>query len=166
VRKSKAEIRAAEVRQLGTSMKRLVTGIRLLLEDALEEEGITLAQLKMLSALQENAELSAAELARTCFITPQSMQAVVTRAEQERWIVRTPAPENRRILTARLTPAGRQVLERGSALYELMANDLWGSTSVEQLKDLNRTLGAAVDRLQPGLQALHAKEKPGSRKTA
>jgi MarR family transcriptional regulator, organic hydroperoxide resistance regulator len=155
MRKTQGELRAEQVRQLSLGMKRLVTGVRTLLEDALAEEGITLAQLRMLASLRDQPEISAAELARALFITPQSMQAIVTRAEQAGWIVRQPSPANRRILTATLTAKGRRVLERGSALYEVMAGEIWGSASVADLKSMNATLAGAIARLQPKLDALH-----------
>ncbi len=155
MRKSQSELRAEQVRELSLGMKRLLTGVKLLLEDALEDEGVTLAQLKMLSTLKDQPEISAAELARNLFITPQSMQAIVTRAEEVGWIVRQPSPANRRILTAKLTAKGARVLDRGSALYEEMAGEIWGGAAVTDLKAMNATLAGAIARLQPKLDCLH-----------
>ncbi|AFL86986.1 transcriptional regulator [Terriglobus roseus DSM 18391] len=165
MQKSKQEIREAEAKEISVSMKRLVTGYRSLLEAAIESEGLTLAQLRMLNALQEQPETSAADLARTCYITPQSMQAVVTRAEREGWITRSPSPTNRRVLTASLTAKGRKVYERGMELWSEIARQTWDGAKLSELRTLNELLGAAVDRLQPRLDALHGKSA-SKRKTA
>ena len=157
MRKSKQEIRDAEAKGIAVSMKRLVTGYRSLLEADLEEEGITLAQLRMLNALQEQPDNSAADLSRICYITPQSMQAVVQRAEKEGWITRTPSPRNRRVLTASLTPKGRRVQERGMELWSQIAHQTWDGAKLSELETLNNLLSAAVDRLQPRLDTLHGK---------
>ncbi len=166
MRTSIADTRANEARQLSIGMKRLITGLRLLLEDALVEEGITLAQLRMLSSLNEQADMSAADLARTCFITPQSMQAIVTKAEGQGWITRTPSQANRRILSATLTSEGRRVLERGMELYAKFADDIWGAATIRELRAVNATLAGAVLRLQPKLDDLHARSAASRRKTA
>jgi DNA-binding MarR family transcriptional regulator len=165
MRKSKAEIRDAEAKAIAGSMKRLMTGYRTLLEVELERENITLAQLRMLNALNEEPDHSAAALARTCYITPQSMQAIVTRAEKDGLIRRQPSPTNKRVLTAQLTDEGRRVLERGMGLWSGISRDMWADTKLSELEMLNGFLSQAVDRLQPQLDALHAKSA-ARRKTA
>jgi DNA-binding MarR family transcriptional regulator len=165
MRKSKAEIRDAAAKAIAGSMKRLMTGYRTLLEVELEKENITLAQLRMLHALNEEPNHSAAALARTCFITPQSMQAIVTRAEKDGLIRRQPSPVNRRVLTAQLTDEGRRVLDRCMGLWSIISRDMWGDAKLSEMELLNATLFAAVERLQPRLDALHAKSA-ARRKTA
>jgi DNA-binding MarR family transcriptional regulator len=165
MRKSKAEIRDAEAKAIAGSMKRLMTGYRTLLEVELERENITLAQLRMLNALNEEPDHSAAALARTCYITPQSMQAIVTRAEEDGLIRRHPSPTNKRILTAQLTDEGRRVLDRCMGLWSVMSRDMWADVKLSDLELLNGMLSQAVDRLQPQLDALHAKSA-ARRKTA
>jgi DNA-binding MarR family transcriptional regulator len=165
MRKTKQEIRDAEAKALAGNMKRLMTGYRTLLEVELEKENITLAQLRMLSALNEEPDHSAAGLARVCYITPQSMQAIVTRAEKDGLIRRQPSSTNRRVLTMQLTAEGRRTLERGMHLWTLISRDMWSDSRLSDLEMLNRMLSAAVDRLQPQLDALHARSA-ARRKTA
>ncbi len=159
MRKSKEEMRNTHQRELSIGMKRLLTGYRTLLQAELEKEGITLAQLRMLNALHERAETSAAELARTCYITPQSMQAVVTRAEREGWITRSASPGNRRILSATLTKSGRVVLERGLALSAGIERQLWGGIKASELRAFNATLAKALVRLQESLDERHMEQQ-------
>lgn len=155
MRKSKQEIRDEAALRISLAMKRLVSTGRLLLEAELEPDGITLAQLRMLKTLQETSELSSAELARACFVTPQSMQTLVARAEREGWIKRSPAPQNRRILTATLTTTGRGVLERGMGLWTSISREMWGGIQLSEMEELHRILNLAVEHLQPRLNGLH-----------
>ncbi len=167
MQKSHTEIRGAQQRELSVGMKRLLTGYRTLLEDALEEEGITLAQLRMLKALHDGTATSAAELARTCYITPQSMQAVVTRAEREGWITRAASPRNRRILSATLTKPGQKVLERGLTLAAGIEQQIWGDVQSSELRAFNATLTKVLIRLQQSLDTRHVQQQQVSRsKTA
>ncbi len=152
MRKSKEEIRAGERRESSVGMKRLLIGYRTLMEESLEVEGVTVAQLRMLRALEEHPEIPAAELARTCYISPQSMQAVVTRAEREGWITRSAAPGNRRVLNATLTAQGKTVLERGSALAAEIEQDIWRDVKRSELQQLNATLAKGLLRLSERLQ--------------
>jgi DNA-binding MarR family transcriptional regulator len=165
MRKSKQEIRDAEAKALAGNMKRLMTAYRTLLEVELEKENITLAQLRMLNALNDEPDHSAAGLARTCYVTPQSMQAIVTRAEKDGMVRRQPSSKNRRVLTMQLTAEGRRVLERGMHLWTVISRDMWADSKLSDMELLNSMLSAAVDRLQPQLDLLHARSA-ARRKTA
>ena len=61
-------------------MRELMIGYRSLLEDKLRGEGLTLPQLRLLKAVRLQGDVSAAALARTCMVTPQTLQAVLGRA--------------------------------------------------------------------------------------
>lgn len=158
MRKSNHENRDAAAKAISLTMKRMMTNVRLLLEAELESDGTTLAQLRMLNALKEEEEISSAELARTCYITPQSMQSLVARAEREGWIKRTPSAKNRRILTAVLTPKGKKVHERAMGRWEVLSREMWAETKLAEMQGLNDVLSAAVDRLQPRLDELHERQ--------
>ena len=117
----------------------MVKGYRALLEDALREEGLTLPQLSLLKAIEEQSGASAAALARTCYVTPQTMQVDPDpRRRGRKWIVRGRSVGNDRILTASLTQLGEAVLERGSQMAARIEETLWrgvGSATLQQLND-------------------------------
>lgn len=158
MRKSNHENRDAAAKAISLTMKRLMTNMRLLLEAELESDGMTLAQLRMLNALNEVPEISSAELARTCYITPQSMQSLVVRAEREGWIKRSPSATNRRILSAVLTPKGKKAYDRAIELWAVLSREMWAQTKLTEMQELNAVLSAAVDRLQPKLNELHERQ--------
>src|SRR6202789_874607 len=113
---SKQERRAIEARKCSENMRQLTIGFRALLEDALRNEGLTLPHLRVLKAVKQQTDVSAAALARTCKVTPQTLEAVLARAVQAQWIVRGKSQKNERFVTATLTPLGESIVETGMAM--------------------------------------------------
>jgi DNA-binding MarR family transcriptional regulator len=64
-------------RSIGYLVKRLQQGLRRECDAALKPTGLSMAQYSTLRALHEHPEASAAELARLCFVTRQSLQDVL-----------------------------------------------------------------------------------------
>jgi MarR family transcriptional regulator, organic hydroperoxide resistance regulator len=142
----------SEERRCSQNLGRIVKGYRALLEDSLREEGLTLPQLRLLKAINEQAGASAAALARTCYVTPQTMQSILTRAVREQWIVRGKSSGNNRIVTASLTPLGKAVLERGSQMSARIEETLWHGVDRSTLKQLNAILEAGIANLDQELK--------------
>ena len=129
------------------SLREILLGYRALLEDALRAEGLTLPQLRLLKAIHEQQGVSGASIARTCQITPQTLQAMLTRAAREKWIVRETSERNHRILIASLTRKGQSLLDRGLAMAEEIEATLWAGVSVDDLDQANAILARGVDNL-------------------
>src|ERR1700753_4081939 len=64
-------------RSIGYLVKRVQQGLRRECDAALKPTGLSMAQYSTLRALKEHPEASAAELARLCFVTRQSLQEVL-----------------------------------------------------------------------------------------
>ena len=107
--------KAKLARRCTKSLRDLLLGYRSLLEDALRGEGLTLPQLRLLHAIKEQGSVSGASIARTCQVTPQTLQAMLPRAEREGWITRDISQRNHRIVTASLTRKGEMALASGVA---------------------------------------------------
>src|SRR3954470_18128736 len=90
------------------SMKRIMLGFRARMDEQLRPKGVTMAQLQMLFAIRNQPGSSGAQLARTCFITPQTTQALLKHLEENSLIVRGKDPVNDRIVTASLTATGER----------------------------------------------------------
>ena len=67
--------------------------------------GLSVAQYTTLSILRSRSVLSNAQLARRLWVTPQSMNEVISALERAGLIERVPDAGNRRILRTTLTPA-------------------------------------------------------------
>lgn len=145
---SKQERRAIEVRECSENMRHLTIGFRGLLEDALRDKGLTLPQLRLLKAVQQQTDVSAAALARTCIVTPQTLQAVLGRAVKAGWIVRGKSKANDRIVTATLTPLGAAVLLQGMAMASSLEERIWADVGLSDLKRMNETLQAGIANLE------------------
>jgi DNA-binding MarR family transcriptional regulator len=146
-KKLKPERKKLESRRCSENLRRMMTGFKSLLEHHLREEGLTLPQLRLLKAVQQQTGVSAAALARTCLVTPQTMQSILTRAVRENWIIRAKSSRNERILTASLTPLGEDVLARGLQMAARIEELIWQDVSLGDLEELNRTLDEGVARL-------------------
>ena len=147
-KESKAQRKAAEARTCALQMRRLTVGHRSLLEDMLRGEGLTLPQLRLLRAVKEQTDVSAAALARTCVVTPQTLQAVLARAVQAKWIVRGKSAKNERYVTATLTLLGESILATGVAMAARIEERIWMDVGLSDLKRLNDTLQAGIANLE------------------
>ncbi len=144
--------KAKLARRCTKTLRELLVGYRSLLEDALRGEGLSLAQLRLLSAIHEQHDVSGATIARSCQVTPQTLQAMLTRAEREGWITRGISASNHRILTASLTKRGAAVLERGLATAADIEEKIWTGVSAGALDRLNSTLEHGIANLHGELQ--------------
>ena len=140
--------KAKVARNCTKSLRDVLLGYRVLLEDALKAEGLTLPQLRLLKAIEEQQGVSGAAIARTCQITPQTLQAMLTRAVREKWIVREVSERNHRVLTATLTSKGRSLLDRGLAMAADLEAKLWAGVSIDDLDQTNVVLARGVDNLR------------------
>jgi len=144
----KEERRALEARSCSENMRELTIGFRAQLEEALRAEGLTLPQLRLLKAVKEQADVSAAALARRCMVTPQTLQLVLGRAVQAQWLVRGKSEKNERIVTATLTPLGESVLQTGMGMVSRIEERIWRDVGLSDLKQVNETLRAAIASLE------------------
>jgi DNA-binding MarR family transcriptional regulator len=98
---------------------------------------LTLSSYTALRILAEQPHLSLAQLARRCYVRPQTLTRMVAQLEERGLVARGAHPESERAVSLRLTDAGM------AALHEM-------STEVLKISEtLNATLGqdsiAAVD---------------------
>jgi DNA-binding MarR family transcriptional regulator len=94
--------------QIGYQLKRAQHALRLSMDSALSDLGLTTAQYAALSALEAAPGLSNAALARRCFVTAQTMNAIVMQLEASGLIERRQHPEHGRVLQTTLTAEGQQ----------------------------------------------------------
>ncbi|MBA3672904.1 MAG: MarR family transcriptional regulator [Gemmatimonadaceae bacterium] len=99
----------------GYQLKRAQHALRMAMDEALRELGATTPQYAALSALDASGPLSGADLARRCYVTPQTMNAIVVNLERNRWVERLPRAEHGRVIETHLTTRGRSLLRRAHA---------------------------------------------------
>ena len=128
-------------------MKRLQMGFRTRLDESLRDKHATTAQIRMLYEVRERPGATGAQIARACYVTPQSAQAMLVRAVERGWVVRGKDPENSRLVTARLTPAGERLLQFADEVFRRIEAEVWAGIPLGQLRGIN-------DLLERGLQNL------------
>jgi DNA-binding MarR family transcriptional regulator len=86
--------------------------VRLRLERALADLGVTPPQFLVLTMLDSYPGASGADIARLALLTPQTVHGIVTNLERAALIVRAAHPVNGRVQTLALTPGGSALLLR------------------------------------------------------
>jgi DNA-binding MarR family transcriptional regulator len=79
------------------------------------EPGITESQLSALGAIKRHGPLALGELAAHEQVQPPTMTKIVAELEQSGLVDRHPDPDDRRVVRAQVTSAGRRVLQRARA---------------------------------------------------
>lgn len=134
--------------RIGYLLKRAQQALRGAMDAALREEGVTTPQYAALTALREEAGLSGADLARRCFVTPQTMSGIISNLEEAGLIERRPHPEHGRILEARLTPVGREAVERCRRAVDAIEDGMLADLDVDARRRLAAALRSCVDALE------------------
>ncbi|MCP3799449.1 MarR family transcriptional regulator [Allokutzneria sp. A3M-2-11 16] len=111
--------------RLGADIKRVEHELMGAKQAAVRPAGLTVAQYSALLVLAGQPGISAAELARRCRVTPQTMTTILRNLEAAELIMREPHELHRNVLETRLTDAGRQAFEladqRASAVERSLA---------------------------------------------
>ena len=132
---------------IGYALKRTHMLFRSKMDAVLSAHALTTPQFACLFQLHEDTGLSNAELARRCFITPQTMHKIVVGLENKGFIVREPALKHQRVQRTLLTSAGEHALTQAkTAVFELEKAMVEGF-SADEVQRLERDLGTLYARL-------------------
>lgn len=103
--------RSETERSIGYLVKRVQQGLRRRCDAALKPTGLSMAQYAVLRALAEHPDVSAAELARLCFVTRQSLQDVLAGIRTAGLVETVDAPPRGRARSLSLTRRGSRQLK-------------------------------------------------------
>jgi DNA-binding MarR family transcriptional regulator len=140
--------RQRETRRAAQMMKRIMVHFRSQMDEQLRPMGVTTAQLQVLKVIRDEPGGSGAQLARSCHVTPQSAQALLKALEDDGWITRSKDRVNDRILIAKLTPSGEELLETAEKLARVIERRLWHGVSVDAVGALNAVLEQCLGNLE------------------
>ena len=138
--------RPAEER-VGYVLKQAQQALRAAMDEALRGRGLTTAQYAALSALEETPGLSGAEVARRCFVTPQTMNEMMGHLEAAGWVERRRG-EDARVLRTYLTPAGQEVLGACHQAVEAIEERMVSRLNERERRQLLARLRRCIDALQ------------------
>jgi DNA-binding MarR family transcriptional regulator len=135
-------------RSIGYLVKRVQQGLRRQCDAALKATGISMAQYSTLRALDEHPEASAAELARLCFVTRQSLQDVLTGLRTAGLIENADAEPRGRAQSLALTRQGsRRLRVAHEAVFTVEAVMLQG-ISVRERRSLAEALLRCAENME------------------
>lgn len=134
--------------RIGYQMKRAEHALRLEMDGALRGVGLTTPQYAALSVLGDDPGLSGAELARRCFVTPQTMNAIVINLEDAGLVLRRPHPERGRVLQGYLTAAGEDLLSRAHEIVDAIEKRMLAGLNPDDRLRLLEALRSCTDSLE------------------
>ena len=89
------------------------------LESAMAAEGLSMSRFAVLMRLWRTQDSQAAlhEVAEWCNVSPRNITGLIEGLADAGLVERVPDPADRRVILARLTPAGLQLVERAAAAH-------------------------------------------------
>lgn len=134
---------------IGYLVKQLQHLMRSRIEDRLRSEHVhlTFPHAVVLAALAEEPGLSGAKLARRSMVTPQTVNTILAKLEQEHLVKRRPDPEHGRVLMAYVTPAGEALLDRGGAVADRLTDRMLSRLSPPERDQLRDYLRRCIESL-------------------
>ena len=127
-------------KRLGSHLKRVEQELQAAKSAAVKPAGLTVPQYAALFVLDEQPGISAAELARRCAVTPQTMTTILRNLESAGLIERTPHPLHRHVIETRPTPTGRKALDQADERAAGVERRLAAAFSEEELDTLRALL--------------------------
>lgn len=137
----------ALAKRLGYALKRAQHALRLRMDEALRPCQLTTPQYAVLCAIQAEAGISNARLARTAFVTAQTMQGVLTNLERDGFIERLPDAEHGRVIRSELTGKGRETLLQAHAAVKQVEDRMTASVGADNVGWLGNVLTQCADDL-------------------
>jgi DNA-binding MarR family transcriptional regulator len=140
------QARASEVdaQSLGVLLKRAEQAMLKSKNAALKPIGLTLAQYVALSELEAQQGITAATLARACFVSPQAMMILLKTMEQQGLIARRAHPRHPNVLELNVTQVGREALHTGRSRMTPLEKRVSNAFTDRELKSFRASLAAFI----------------------
>lgn len=133
---------------VGYLIKRVQQAFRRRSDAELRGAGVSMAQYAVLRALADHPEATAAELARLCFVTRQSLQDVLSGLRSSGLVDSAFADTRGRSRALRLTDSGAQRLETAHVAVMGVESTMLHGISSAQRAELGRLLGLCAGNLE------------------
>ena len=133
--------------RLGSHLKRVEQELQTAKAAAVKPAGLTVPQYAALFVMDEQPGISAAELARRCAVTPQTMTTILRNLESAGLIERTPHPLHKHVIETRPTPTGRKALDQADERAAGVERRLAAAFSEDELDTLRALLARVSERL-------------------
>ncbi len=132
----------------GYLIKRVQQALRRSCDAALRPAGLSMAQYAVLRALADNPRASAAELARLCFVTRQSLRDVLSGLRSAGLVGPADTSPGGRAQALQLTPLGKRRFRAGHAAVLSADAAMTQGFSVQMRKELSYLLTLCAENLE------------------
>ena len=132
---------------LGYLLKRAQHALRTRMDEALHPLALTTPQYSVLSAVELQPGISNAALARTAFVTAQTMQGIVVNLERAGLLQRKPDPDHGRIQRGELTLQGQAVLREAHTVVAKVQGRMTAGLDRSEVEFLSALLARCADHL-------------------
>ena len=140
----------ADERSLGKILKRAEQAMLKSKTAVLKPVGLTLAQYVALAELEQKQGITAATLARACFVSPQAIMILLKTMEQQGLIARQPHPRHPNVLEFHVTDVGREALHAGRAQVAPVEDKIFAAFSKQELEAFRAFLSRFVSAIDAG----------------
>jgi len=135
---------------LGYLLRQAHAAVRLTMERALADLGVTTPQFAVLTMLKAYPGLSGADVARLTFLTAQTVGVIIRNLERDGAIKKTPHPVHGRILQWTLTPRGTALLAECRSRVQAVERRLAAGLDAKAETTIRRWLAGIAAELQEG----------------
>lgn len=122
--------------RIGHYLKRAEQALTTRKSRALRTVDLTVPQYTALLVLADHPGLSGAQLARRCYVTPQTMAALLANLETKALVTRTPSTVHSQVVQTSVTRHGRAVLRKADRLAGSVESSLAEAFSDEDRRRL------------------------------
>jgi DNA-binding MarR family transcriptional regulator len=140
----------ADAQSLGVLLKRAEQAMLKSKNALLKPIGLTLAQYVALSELEAQQGITAATLARACFVSPQAMMILLKTMEQQGMIERRAHPRHPNVLELNVTEVGREAFQAGRARITPLEKKILNTFTDKELKSFRAALAAFIVASEAG----------------
>ncbi len=133
---------------LGYKLKQTQHSLRLRMDEALKTLDLTTPQYAVLAQLELRPGISNAALARSAFITAQTMHGIVSNLEKRSLVKRKSDPQHGRILCTELTDQGHKVVIQAHDMIRDVEARMLATISGEHKVLLEKLLLECFNNLQ------------------
>jgi DNA-binding MarR family transcriptional regulator len=128
-------------------IKRVETEVTISMANALNVYELTPLQYSVMSFVDiEGVDFSSAQLSRRFFMTPQSMNEIVTILQRKNMLIKTKDPHHKRVLRLNLTDEGKAILTNCNAAIDTVENNLFGGLKDKELANFRTLLGKILGK--------------------
>jgi DNA-binding MarR family transcriptional regulator len=130
--------------RLGHTIKRAEQALISRKSRALREFELTVPQYAVLLLLSRSDGMSAAQLARECMVTPQTMATVLTNLDRSGLVERSPSPLHQKLTVNTISRKGRGLVARADRAALRVEGRLAAEFTEEELGSLGELLERAI----------------------